>query len=333
MIVDIDLSAVNVLIIDHSIYARSLLKSAMYSFGTRNVFEAGDVSTARAAMVDNRIDMVLVDYDIGPGGGLDFTRWIRRGGEVGNDEIPILMTSDMAEMERVTAARNTGVNEFLVKPLSADSLFRRVRNVLVNPRPFVRCDTYVGPCRRTVDRAPPGGVERRVNPPLPKPESLVRVPPGIAQPTVRRAQQQGYQAAMEGGADKAMRKRFAAGAVIFREGDAGDDAYVLESGRVTIFKEAGGARVVLGEIGPQGIFGEMALIDDSPRMATALAVEECVCQAIPKAALKAQINRTPDLVILVVETLLHDIRKMGRELGEIRARVVARRREAATAED
>lgn len=115
------------------------------------------------------------------------------------------------------------------------------------------------------------------------------------------------------------------GEPIFAEGDVGDEAYVIESGRVSIFKVIGAQKVVLGELIDNGVFGEMALIDDEPRMASAEALTDTVCLVLPKAALKSQLNRTPDLVILVLETLLHDIRKMGRELAEARARVRARR--------
>jgi CheY-like chemotaxis protein len=325
MIVDIDLSPIRVLIIDDSRYARSFIKSALYSFGVRNVVEAGDGPAGVVILREQKIDLVLVDHDMEPMDGIAFTRVVRDG-EVECHDVPVIMISGMAEMDKVIEARNAGVNEFLVKPVSADSLFRRVRNALVNPRPFVRAPGYVGPCRRTVDRPPPEGGERRVNPPLPKPAPLVSVPPGVAQPTIRRAVQQGQQAAKSnGGSDKTSRKRFKAGTPIFTEGDTGDEAYVVETGRILIHKDVNGAKVALGEIGPNGIFGEMALMDDHPRMASAEAAEDSVCLVIPKAALKAQINRTPDLVILVVETLLHDIRKMGRELVEARARVRAKR--------
>ncbi|MCR6629282.1 MAG: response regulator [Magnetospirillum sp.] len=325
MIVDIDLKPVNVLIIDDSRYARSFIKSALYSFGVRNVVEAGDGPAGIEMLREQKIDLVLVDYDMDPMDGVDFTRLVRSGAEVAVRDVPIIMVSGMAEMEKVVEARNAGVNEFLVKPVSADSLFRRVRNALVNPRPFVDSATYVGPCRRSVQRTLPEGQERRTAPPLPKPRPIIDVPPGIAQPTVRRAVEQGQQAAKGGGSEKTSRKRFKAGTVIFREGEAGHEAYVVETGRVLIVKEVAGKPVPLGEIGQHGIFGEMALIDDHPRMASAEAAEDTVCMVIPKAALKAQINRTPDLVILVVETLLHDIRKMGRELVEARSRVKAKR--------
>lgn len=328
MIVDIDLSPVNVLIIDDSRYARSLIKSALYSFGVRNVLEVADGPAGIEALLAGKIDLVVVDYDMVPMDGITFTRLVRGGEQGVPREVPIVMVSGMAEMEIVVEAKNAGVSEFLVRPVSADSLFRRVRNCMVNPRPFVVSDGYVGPCRRTVPRQRAEDDERRVAEPLPKPRPLVEVPPGIAQPTIRRAVQQGQQAAKGGGSEKTSRKRFKAGTVIFREGDPGEEAYVVESGRVLIVKDVDDQTVALGEIGPNGVFGEMALIDDHPRMASAQAAEDTVCMVIPKAALKAQINRTPDLVILVVETLLHDIRKMGRELVEARARVRAKRESA-----
>ncbi|HLO77373.1 MAG TPA: response regulator, partial [Magnetospirillum sp.] len=175
MIVDIDLSPVHVLIIDDSRYARSFVKSALMSFGVRNVSEAGDGPAGIEILRGQKIDLVLVDHDMEPMDGVAFTRMVRAGEEVAARDVPIVMISGMAEMEKVIEARNAGVNEFLVKPLSADSLYRRVRNALVNPRPFVVSDVYVGPCRRLVQRAVPDTQDRRVAEPLPKPRPLVDV--------------------------------------------------------------------------------------------------------------------------------------------------------------
>lgn len=323
MIVDIDLSGTTVMVIDDSRYARSFVKSALHSFGLRNILEAGDGPKAIEILLEQPAALILVDHDMEPMDGVAFTRLIRSGEVPAIREVPIIMISGFAEMEKVVEARNAGITEFLAKPVSTDSLFRRVRNALVNPRAFVLGSDYVGPCRRTVERPPPGGVERRVAPPLPKPAPLIAVPEGKAQPLVRRALAKA-EAPSKGGSEKTSRKRFKAGTVIFREGDPGDEAYVVETGSITIFKEMEGRKVALGLLGPHGVFGEMALIDDEPRMASAEAVEDSVCLVIPKAALKAQIGRTPDLVILVLETLLQDIRKLGRELSA--ARVALRQR-------
>lgn len=324
MIVDIDLSTLVVLIIDDSRYARSFVKSALHSFGARQVVEAADAPEGIRILAERKIDLVLADYDMHPLDGISFTRLVRAGEVPHCRDIPIIMVSGAADMDTVMLARNSGINEFLAKPVSAESLFRRVRNVLLNPRPFVQAGPFVGPCRRTMDRPPPDGIDRRQAPPLPKPKPLIEIPPGIAQPMVRKAMAQGAQAARSG-AERSSRRRFKAGEAIFSEGDVGDEAYVIESGRVSIFKMVRDAKVVLGEVVESGVFGEMALIDDEPRMASAQAMDDTVCLVLPKAALKSQLNRTPDLVILVLETLLHDIRKMGRELAEARSRLKARR--------
>ena len=63
------------------------------------------------------------------------------------------------------------------------------------------------------------------------------------------------------------------GDIIFREGDAGDSAYIVESGAVEISMIQNGQRTVLSRIGEGGLFGEMAVIDDQPRTATVVALE------------------------------------------------------------
>ena len=64
---------------------------------------------------------------------------------------------------------------------------------------------------------------------------------------------------------------FPAGDKIFREGDDSRDAYRILSGRVDISIGTGGKRILLARLGPGDIFGEMALIEDKARSATATA--------------------------------------------------------------
>ncbi len=68
---------------------------------------------------------------------------------------------------------------------------------------------------------------------------------------------------------------FYAGDVIFKEGEDGNWAYLIQSGKIEIFCEsAHGGFDQLGILGPGRLFGEMALIDNVPRMATARAVTQ-----------------------------------------------------------
>lgn len=123
---------------------------------------------------------------------------------------------------------------------------------------------------------------------------------------------------MSGELVHARRRVFPAGTRVFEEGDAGEEAYVVEYGRVSIFKTIKDRRVVLGEILPGGIFGEMALIDDQPRMASAVAEEETACVVVGKDRLTEQLEKAPKGVRVIVGALLGNIRLMGAELAEAR---------------
>jgi CRP-like cAMP-binding protein len=77
-------------------------------------------------------------------------------------------------------------------------------------------------------------------------------------------------------ADIARHRDVAAGEVIFREGDSGDEMYLLLSGKVRISKNLEGVgEEALTILEPGSYFGEMALIDDSPRSADARAHSAC----------------------------------------------------------
>ena len=105
------------------------------------------------------------------------------------------------------------------------------------------------------------------------------------------------------------RRSYAAGAVIFHDGDKGDGFYLIEKGAVEIYKHAAdGTKVVIGTIGPGGIFGEMAAIDDEPRMASAVALEPTVCRVIPPAVLRKKIANSDRLVQAIIRVFLQNIR-------------------------
>jgi CRP-like cAMP-binding protein len=75
----------------------------------------------------------------------------------------------------------------------------------------------------------------------------------------------------------------ALGTKIFQHGDAGDKLYLILEGRVRISREVPGmGEEALAVLGPGTVFGEMALLDESPRSADARVHERCRLLAIPK---------------------------------------------------
>lgn len=83
---------------------------------------------------------------------------------------------------------------------------------------------------------------------------------------------------------------FEAGDIIFNEGDAGDEAYMIVSGEVEISITSGERRVVIATLERGQIMGEMALIDHQPRMATAKALANTVLTVIPQEVFRKRLD-------------------------------------------
>lgn len=84
---------------------------------------------------------------------------------------------------------------------------------------------------------------------------------------------------------------FEKGESLFAEGDRGSEAYVLKTGKVRIVQGAGANEHEIGIEGAGAIIGEMAVISDMPRIATATALEETLCVALSRRAVQIMIDR------------------------------------------
>ena len=102
------------------------------------------------------------------------------------------------------------------------------------------------------------------------------------------------------------------GTVLFRQGDLGDAAYILDSGKIVIYQQVEGQRVELDSIKPGEIFGEMAVIDHSDRMATALAATDSVVTRIPEPLFASKLEGTHKFVRALVSMFIKNIRSSHR---------------------
>jgi len=101
-------------------------------------------------------------------------------------------------------------------------------------------------------------------------------------------------------------KRFAAGQVIFAEGDKDDNFfYVVEEGEVTIENH----KKFLEVIGSGGFFGEMGLINKKPRSATAIAKTDCVLVQVNEGDFYFLIQHAPFFAIEMMQVLAERVRR------------------------
>ena len=142
------LSALKVLVSDDNVHLRAIVVSILGGIGVNKIEECSDGGKAFACLRDWTPDIAIVDFRMEPVDGVEFTQLVRNSPESPNPELPIIMLTGYADKTRVFEARDAGVTEFIVKPVTAQAVFDRINSVIFRPRPFVRSDSYFGPCRR-----------------------------------------------------------------------------------------------------------------------------------------------------------------------------------------
>ena len=157
----IDFNKLRFLVIDDNLHMRRILRTLLHGFGAREVYDAEDGASGLEAFTNYMPDIILTDWVMPIFDGLELTQMIRQPGGNANPYVPIIMLTGHSEKKRVTLARDAGVTEFITKPISANALYRRVLNVIANPRPFIKTDTYFGPDRRRYTNPNYSGAERR----------------------------------------------------------------------------------------------------------------------------------------------------------------------------
>ena len=107
-------------------------------------------------------------------------------------------------------------------------------------------------------------------------------------------------------------KHYDAGETIFEAGDEGPCMYVVQAGEVDVM--VGDA--LIETIRPGGIFGEMALIDKSPRSATVVARADCRLVALDETKFMQHVHRTPFFAIQVMRIMTERLRRRMQVAGQ-----------------
>lgn len=112
----------------------------------------------------------------------------------------------------------------------------------------------------------------------------------------------------EGGGSK--KKFLQKGEVLFREGDPGSAAFIVNSGSIGIYKVLEGEEVELATLNPGELFGEMAIVDGSKRMAYAVAKEESVVVEVPASTVEARLQKIDPFLRALMKILVKNLRSV-----------------------
>lgn len=161
----IDFEKLRFVVADDNAHMRRIVRTLLRAFGSREIQETEDGASALEAVENFMPDILITDIKMPIFDGIELTQMIRNPDGSKCPYLPIIMLSAYSERKRVLMARDAGATEFLCKPVSANALYKRIQNVIENPRPFVKVGTYFGPDRRRNGDPTYNGDERRANDP------------------------------------------------------------------------------------------------------------------------------------------------------------------------
>jgi two-component system, chemotaxis family, chemotaxis protein CheY len=134
-----------VLIVDDEHYTRKVIRTLLMTIGARHIYEANDGHAGLDSILTVVPDIVLVDWEMPGLDGPGFVRTVRSPATFPHPDVPIIMLTGHGERSRVVEAARLGVHEYLLKPVSSQSLQSRLLSVLAHPRKMVRIGNYYGP--------------------------------------------------------------------------------------------------------------------------------------------------------------------------------------------
>jgi CRP/FNR family cyclic AMP-dependent transcriptional regulator len=114
------------------------------------------------------------------------------------------------------------------------------------------------------------------------------------------------------------RTRFGRNETIIGAGDPTDSLYIVISGRLKVLmRDAQGREVILAILGSGEFFGEMGLLDDSPRSASVVTLEPCELLSISKVDFKRTLAENSDLSLTVMRGLVKRLREADQKIGSL----------------
>jgi two-component system chemotaxis response regulator CheY len=116
-----------VLVVDDFATMRRIVKNVLKQIGFTHIVEADDGTTALSVLKENRVDLIISDWNMPKMTGLDFLKTVR--GDESTKDIPFVMVTAEAQKDNVLQAVQAGVSNYIVKPFTADTVKEKLAKV------------------------------------------------------------------------------------------------------------------------------------------------------------------------------------------------------------
>ncbi|MDG2242740.1 MAG: response regulator [Rhodospirillaceae bacterium] len=115
-----------------------MVRTILFALGGRNILDASDGGEKLKVAAEVEPDIVITDWAMEPMSGVEMAKTMRQSN---NDKLKYMPTG-FSERGRTASARDSGINEYLLKPVSPRSLCSRIRAIIEQPRGFVKTKAY-----------------------------------------------------------------------------------------------------------------------------------------------------------------------------------------------
>ena len=144
-LLNLNFSALKVLVVDDSGTVRAYLRKVLLELGVHTIQMAEDGADAIEKLAKFPADVAICDLHMAPLDGIEFTRLLRNADDSPNTYLPVLMlTADATELQLKNALA-AGVNGFMIKPIDMCALRRSIVALFSRPQVFVQGERTLRP--------------------------------------------------------------------------------------------------------------------------------------------------------------------------------------------
>ena len=157
----LNFSQITALVVDGDRYSTGIVSQILRGFGLNRHFIAPDGDAAKKLLGAEKFDLLIMESVLPDMNAGELVRWVRKHASLRLRYMPIVMLTGYAHISNITAARDSGVNSVVRKPVAPSTLFDHIAWSARMERPFIEAEGYVGPCRRFKFGEPAPGLNRR----------------------------------------------------------------------------------------------------------------------------------------------------------------------------
>ncbi|MBF0247679.1 MAG: response regulator transcription factor [Alphaproteobacteria bacterium] len=146
-----NLSGLEILIVEKHQFMRRLMGDVLNHLGVARQDRVGSLAEGLELFSKGQYDIILLDWapDLD---ALKFLTAVRDSENSANPFIPVIVVTAFTEIHHVCTARDAGMTEYLAKPISAKSLYARIRAIIEHNRVFIKTRNFFGPDRRRKEK-------------------------------------------------------------------------------------------------------------------------------------------------------------------------------------